>query len=285
MAEQLHFTHAARLLHIAQPALSQSIRQLEEEIGAQLITRSTRRVELTEAGRAFYEHARRTLQTLERGIASTLRIARESKKLLVFGFTSAGMYGRLPDLIRQFRTRVNDAQLMFREYTADALLTALRDSAVDIAVLHGYCSDPVLSGVTLDRELCVLAVPSRHRLASARRGIALKQLADEAILVPPQTAFYGLYEAVTAACIRAGLSPHVNTQAPGAQALIGLAAAEIGIAIVPDSIATRREGIVYRKILGDPIEVELRMYWQKYEQSSETKQFLHVVERARKVKR
>src|SRR5579859_5145584 len=92
LADELHFTRAAKRLHLAQASLSQSIRQLEEEIGAPLVVRTTRLVGLTEAGRAFSEHARLTLQTLERGITSTVRIARESEKKVVFGFTSAGMY-------------------------------------------------------------------------------------------------------------------------------------------------------------------------------------------------
>jgi hypothetical protein len=76
--------------------------------------------------RAFSEHARLTLQTLERGITSTVRIARESEKVVVFGFTSAGMYGRLPMLIRHIRRQEKDTRLVFREYTTDALVATLR---------------------------------------------------------------------------------------------------------------------------------------------------------------
>lgn len=263
LAEELHFRRAAERLRLAQPALSQSLRQLEEELGTQLVRRSTRRVELTPAGHNFYERARQTLQSLEQAVVSTVRVARSTQKTLVFGFTSAGFYGQIPDLIRRFRASAQDTQLIFREYSADALVAALRDGSVDVAALHGHLADPSLTGILIDRESCVLALPSHHRLARSRRPLQLAQLADEPLLVPLQTGFYGLYEIITGACLQAGLAPVLHTLSPSMQTLSGLAAAEVGIAIVPPSLALPRKGVVYRPIAGEPIEVELRLHWQR----------------------
>jgi DNA-binding transcriptional LysR family regulator len=276
LADELHFTRAAKRLHLAQAALSQSIRQLEEEIGAPLVVRTTRRVGLTEAGRAFSEHARLTLQTLERGITSTVRIARESEKVVVFGFTSDGMYGRLPMLIRHFRQQEKDTRLVFREYTADALVAALKGGHVELGVLHGHLTDPVLTSAVIEREGCVLAIPSGHRLSRSRTAITFEELkAEENVLVPPKTAFHGLYEEIEAACTRADVVLAMTPFSPSAQALIGLVAAAMGVAIVPSSIALPREGVVYRDLAADePIAVEKRLYWHRGTQSRAVEVFL-----------
>jgi DNA-binding transcriptional LysR family regulator len=276
VAEHLHFTRAAQSLHVAQPALSQSIRQLEDELGVQLVQRTSRRVELTEAGNVFYDSARRTLQTLEQGTALAVKAARNSHRKLVLGFTSAGLYGCLPDLIRRFYTASSDIQLAFQELTADALLSSLNTGVIDIAAFHGYCSNQMFNAVTVDQEICVLAIHSIHRLAKTKRGVALKQLEGEKLLIPSQGAFYGLYETIWSACTRAGVTPEISAQCPTAQTLTGLVAAHVGMAIIPASIAIRRKNVVYRKILGDPIGVHLRLYWQK-QNSPMIKRFLQII--------
>ena len=173
LAEELHFSRASRVLHVAQPALSQSIQQLEEEIGTKLLRRTTRRIELTAAGQTFYEYARRILQNLETGVASTLKAARGAQQLIVFGFTSASLYGGLPELIRRFRIGHPNAQIAFREYGPDALIGAIRNGKVDVAAVYGHCSEPFLNGTTISVDECVLAVPKGHRLASSRRAVSL----------------------------------------------------------------------------------------------------------------
>lgn len=263
VAEELHFRRAAERLHLAQPALSQSIRQLEEAIGTPLLERSTRRVELTPAGYNFYEHARQTLQRLDQAVVSTMRVARSSQKKLVLGFTSAGLYGRIPDLIRRFHAAARDTQLVFREFSADALVEALRRGAVDVAVLHGHIAEPDITAALVDRERCMLALPTHHGLARGRRPLTLAQLDGEPLLVPEKTSFFGLYETITTACLHAGLAPVLHTLSPSMQTLSGLVAAEVGIAILPPSLALPRKGVIYRHLLGDPIEVEQRLHWQR----------------------
>lgn len=263
LAEELHFRRAAERLRLAQPALSQSLRQLEEELGAQLVRRSTRRVELTPAGHNFHERAQQTLQSLEQAVVSTVRVARSTQKTLVFGFTSAGFYGKIPDLIRRFRVAAQDTQLIYREYSADALVAALGEGSVDVAALHGHLANPSLTGLVVDREACVLALPAQHRLARTRGSLRLTQLADEPLLVPQQTGFYGIYEIIIGACLQAGLTPVLHTLSPSMQTMTGLVAAGIGIALLPPSLALPRKGVVYRTIAGDPIEIELRLHWQR----------------------
>jgi DNA-binding transcriptional LysR family regulator len=172
---------------------------------------------------------------------------------------------------------VKDVQLVFREYTADALLAALRVNTIELGVLHGHITDPLLSGVVVDREKCVLAIPARHKLAQGRRSIALTDLENETLLVPPKTSFHGLYEEISDACVRAGVSPRMSSLAPGAHALIGLVEAEVGVAIVPSSITLARKGVVYRKLIGEPIAVERRLYWQKHDHSSVVQKFVKLV--------
>ncbi|WP_420236465.1 LysR family transcriptional regulator [Telmatobacter bradus] len=267
VAEELHFTRAAQLLHLAQPALSQSIRQLEEEVGTPLIVRSTRRVELTPAGHNFYDRARQTLQTLEQAVSSTIRIARNKQQSLIVGFTSSGLYGVLPELLSKFRATSPETQLIFREFTPDALVAAMRAESLDVAILHGTIHDPSLECQLIERESCVLALPAQHRLARKRRGVSLDELEDETLLIPQKTSFFGLYEAFSMACARHGIVHRINTMAPSMQTLIGLVATGAGVAIVPPSIALPRKDVVYLPLRGESIEIERNLIWSLQNQA------------------
>src|ERR1700722_4190113 len=101
VSEHLHFRRAAESLHMAQAALSQTIRHLEEEVGTALVSRSTRKVELTPAGRTFYEYAQRTIQTVQRGKMLALKAAR-GQNTIALGTTNTAFHGCLPELINSF---------------------------------------------------------------------------------------------------------------------------------------------------------------------------------------
>src|SRR5262249_52758037 len=99
VGEELSFTRAAERLHIAQPPLSQQIRQLEEELGVTLFERAARPVRLSEAGLLFFDRARELLAALEATVADTRRIGRGQAGRLVIGFAGSAMYAGLPDII------------------------------------------------------------------------------------------------------------------------------------------------------------------------------------------
>src|SRR5215217_7691577 len=125
VAEELHFGRAAAKLHIAQPPLSQQIKQLETEIGVRLFDRTNRRVELTAAGKAFRETAARALEQTQEAVRTAQRVQRGESGRLVVGFVGSAAYTGLPRAIRAFRKQYPGVELALRELRTQPQAEAL----------------------------------------------------------------------------------------------------------------------------------------------------------------
>src|SRR3954470_18066089 len=123
VAEELHFRRAAERLHMSQPPLSQQIRQLEEEVGAQLLLRNQHRVELTASGAAFLERAREILDAVESAKLEARRVQRGEVGRLAVGFVGSAMYSVVPERLSAFRARYGDVALRLHELGTTQHLT------------------------------------------------------------------------------------------------------------------------------------------------------------------
>jgi DNA-binding transcriptional LysR family regulator len=145
VAEELSFTRAAQRLHMAQPPLSQQIALLEREIGTPLFDRSRRTIRLTPAGAALLPEARRLLGDLDETVRMVRGVGEGTTGRLTVGFVPSAINGVLPDLLREFRATHPAVELTLREMAPDALLRAVHDRRLDVAVLYLPISDPDLA--------------------------------------------------------------------------------------------------------------------------------------------
>src|SRR5262249_23650421 len=134
VAEELNFSRAADRLHMAQPPLSAAIRQLEQELGTELLQRTTREVRLTEPGSAFLKGARRTLAELDRARSDAQRAAAGEIGQLWVGFSWSARFETLPAIGRAFRASHPDVSLLTEEMWNARMGAALRSGAIDVAV-------------------------------------------------------------------------------------------------------------------------------------------------------
>lgn len=237
VAEELHFSRAARRLHIEQPALSQQIRQLEHELGATLFERTTRRVELTGPGRVLLERARTVLAAAERSVADTRRAATGQLGWLTIGFVDSAAYGVLPPILRALRATVPDLSLQLRELSTEAQLAALRDD-IDVGIVRDV---PAFDGLTITplvTEPLVTAVPSTHPLAR-RDAVRLRDLADEEFISFPRDRVPRIHDRLVDLCRTiGGFRPRTGHHALQYPTILGLVAADYGIALVPAPLRT-----------------------------------------------
>ena len=246
LAEDLHFTRAAARLHLAQPALSQNIRQLEEIVGTALVTRTRRSVRLTDAGREFYVEAVRTLQQIDLAVMSARRAGRGETGRLVVGVTGLALLSILPDDLRRFRRKRPGADVSVREVAPERLFDAL--TAGDVDLVYSYAA-PAINGVRViprvDEPLLV-AAPERHVLAT-QRTVAVSALASERIIMPTRASGHRVHERIRSVLEPA--SPREVHQVGLLSTAVGLVAAGLGVAIVPASIAAlARRGVCYRPL-------------------------------------
>jgi DNA-binding transcriptional LysR family regulator len=264
VAEELSFTRAARRLHMAQPPLSQQIALLEKEVGTPLFDRTRRTVRLTAAGAALLPEARRLLADLDETVRMVRSVGEGTVGRLAVGFVPSAMGGVLPDLLREFRATHPEVELTLHEMAPDALLRAVHDRRLDLAVLYLPISEPDLAQRRLASEQLLLALPEAHPAAAART-VALADVAEEPFVLPERHDVPGLHAAVTTLFADAGVTPRVAQRGVWLiQTVLGLVAAGIGLAVVPSSAATlRRRGVALRPLAEAAHQLELAAIWRR----------------------
>jgi DNA-binding transcriptional LysR family regulator len=253
VAEALHFGRAADRLHISQPSLSQQMRQLEAEIGVELLKRSTRRVELTAAGTSFLTRAREILTAADEAVVNARRVSAGVEGTLVVGGVGSATYSLLPTFARMMREEAPGIDLSFQgEMTVPELLDALQAKQIDLALLHPFSGDTEPFVLTsLRSEEFIIALPAHHRLA-AQPYISVEELRDEDFIMHPAFGRSVMYQTVTKLCRDAGFDPRVRHQVSETSTLLAFVASGLGVAILPESASHLLvHGATYRPLRTD----------------------------------
>ena len=254
VAEELHFGRAAMRLHIAQPPLSQAIRQLEEELGAALFTRTSRSVRLTAAGAALVGDARTVLEQLAQAEAKVRRVHAGEAGELVVGYMNPVMDAVLCRALAAFRVKKPDVALRLRELPSPVQLDELRSGRLDIAFVRAGSEDQAtaagaeLAFCVVAREPYVLALPTEHPLAKLKR-VPLRRAGHYPFLLFQRETLPALHDAIMAAFRANGGEPVISQVVQGKHASLTLVAAGMGLCLVPASAAQwRRSGVVLRPV-------------------------------------
>ena len=258
VAEERHFGRAAERLHMAQPPLSQQIRQLESELGVELLRRTTRRVELTEAGRAYLDRARGILAEVDDAAHLARRVALGSVGHLTIGCVGSATYSLLPALSRTLSTELPGVDFFFRgEMLVPDLVESLRSGTIDVALLRPPIADRSLAVHTLRRDRLVVAVPVDHPLAHRAR-LRTADLADVELIVHSADRRSVMYDVVLRVLRDAGVEPRIRHEVGETSTLLTLVAGGLGVAIVPEPVtALALDGIVYLPLIGTDARVDL----------------------------
>jgi DNA-binding transcriptional LysR family regulator len=278
VAEELHFGRAARRLNMTQPPLSMQIRDLERELGCALLRRSSRKVELTEAGAAFLEEARGALAHVDQAVEAARSIQRGAEGRLTVGFVGMAMDAFLHDVIQAFGKEHPRVSLTLSEMSTNAQLEALRTGRLHVGFPRLYQHDlRGLGSEVVLREPYMLAVPSRHPLASRKR-IPLRALEGVNLVMSPRPIQPRIYDAITDSCRRAGFEPLMTPEAVSKRTSMALVAAGMGVTVVTTSAShIRYAGVTYRPLDADWPTVEIAAVWRAGEERPARELFLEVV--------
>jgi LysR family transcriptional regulator, hca operon transcriptional activator len=178
---------AQQKLHTSQPSLSRQIRDLEGEVGAQLLTRRARGIELTPAGRAFLEHARLVLLQVEAAAEAARRVAHPAKPRFAMGFLTGHELTWMPEALRILRDELPNIDVMISSQYSPRLADGLSKGKIDAAFLRRERAVPELAFRLLVREPLMVVLPSDHRLA-ARKAISPRDLGGETFVTVSDTA-------------------------------------------------------------------------------------------------
>ncbi|NET36324.1 MAG: LysR family transcriptional regulator [Cyanothece sp. SIO1E1] len=267
VAEELHFGRAAERLHMAQPPLSQQIRQLEAELGFELFHRTKRQVRLTKAGHVFLVAAQQILLQVEQAILAGQRASRGETGHIVIGFVSSAAYNVMPTILKTFRAQFPDVNLTLHELTTDQQLQWLQDGRLDVGFLRPPIKNDQLICKTIFQEPFVVALPAAHPLAQ-QPSISILALINEPFILFPRHLGPGLYDQIISLCQQSGFSPNVIQEAIQMQTIVSLVAAEMGIALVPASLQNlQRAGVIYKAVQTSTPKAEIAVIWKQHDTS------------------
>jgi len=273
------YREASRRLHIAQPAISQTVRDLEEELGLQLFSRAKRVAQLTPGGELFYAEALHTLAQAEAAINTAKRAAKGEIGQLAIGFLGSATYAFLPELVRKYKGQFPGVRLTLQELTPLQQEVAFDKADIDIGFTRVLTAEQskAFSSRCLYRDPMMAVLPRSRRIETKRVRIA--DLAKESFVLFHREGSPLLFDTITGTCAKAGFSPRVECEPNLMQTVLSLVEAEQGVAIVPACVRNlRSDGVRFFRLQPDDVRVELVAAWKKENQSVVLRAFLDLLD-------
>ncbi|HWG73148.1 MAG TPA: LysR family transcriptional regulator [Acidimicrobiales bacterium] len=278
VADELHFGRAAERLHMSQSPLSHQIRQLERELGVDLIVRAHHVIGLTDAGQALLDVAQDIIERLDRVPGVVGRAGRGEVGTLTVGYVSEVTADLLPVGLAKFKERFPDVNLELLNGTTGPLLHGLRCKELDVAFVRA----PSVIGEMNYRQLIVeslmAAVPKGHFASQDDQQLA--DLADEDFVMPTLSAAEGLRRDIDRECRAAGFTARVRREAFPLTTVLLFVAAGAGVALVPASVANQYPvpGIDYAHLKGPVPVTTAGVAWRPDDRSTIVANFLDVID-------
>ncbi len=246
VADELNFVRAAERLRLSQPALSQTIKQLELILGLQLFYRNTRHVQLTAAGALILDDVLDTLHSYHAFMDHSRDIAKGRRGTLKVGYLIGAGVDIVPSIIRAFGDQFPDVNIILKEYDFSMPEAGIRHG-MDVSILRPPVDEAGIELITLLEEVCVACVPENHRLALATT-VSIYDLLDEPIIAAPGV---GVWRDYWLACAyRKGQPPNVVHEAPTFESEFQAVASGRGISITPIAASRfyARPGLAFPEI-------------------------------------
>ena len=240
LAEELHFGRAARRLSISQPPLSLNIQQLEASVGAVLLIRNSKSVQLTAAGRAFVPAARALLDQAAQASNLAKEAGRGMAGNLSIGFAGTMLHNGLPEILASFQTRHPLLRVTLKELSSREQLIELTHDRLDLGFVHTTRVPPELSQVLVASQAFVCCLPSGHALAE-KQSVSLDLLQGEPFAVVSRTVSPDYHDRIVQTCLDAGFYPEIRYELQHWLSVVSLVSRGMGVALVPKAL--QRSGV------------------------------------------
>ncbi|MFT3797644.1 LysR substrate-binding domain-containing protein [Microbacterium sp.] len=273
VAEERHFGRAAQRLHVTQPPVSQRVKDLESELGLQLLERTTQGVRLTEAGAILLEHARNVLREVDSATLAMQRIRRGPLGELRVGMPPDTELPTLRTIIETLTDEMPDVLLRISELTTNDSLSRLRSGEIDIAVVRR----PV-DGVGLESSdvvVCPMGVwISRKNPLAERNSIHLSELKDSPLVIFHRSMAPAVYDQILIACRDAGFLPATVHHVRSRSFAWGLVETDLGVHFNSGSIEAPADSVVFKPLDGDPLAWHSSVMWMPRRRTDVTDAFV-----------
>ena len=248
VAETLHFGKAAAQLGMAQPPLSQQIKNLESIVGHRLFDRTTRGVRLTVVGQYLLGRARKTLDRIDQDVEMARRLGKGQEGVLSVGFSGSVMFTRLPFVIERYRRLYPKVELQLQELATAEQMSALKEGALDLGFLRDGEPDSAIRIEPLISERFVAILPKQHPLAG-RKSLRPADLREEPFVFYARKMGPRAFDRMIACCESDGFRPRIVQDTPQWPTAVRLIAAGLGVSIAPACVSSlAMPNVVYKRL-------------------------------------
>lgn len=273
VAQQLHFRRASELTSIAQPALSRSIKKLEEQLDVQLLARDNRNVSLTAAGIEFLAGSTVLVDSMKQTVSKAKRARHVESSGITVGYTYIAMCGKLPKLLSNFEAKHNDITLDPVCISSADQLTRLHHNEIDLCFLTGPTNSSDIESVLFQTHPFIAIVKDNERFAN-RTTISVHELLREKILLRNEKQAATLNNHVLSLFDRTGSTPHIEYLDQDHLSLLGTVALDRGVCIATEGYGSVFENnLKTLKITGTDASVPTVMAWRKDFESDAIRKF------------
>ena len=268
VAEDLNFRKAAQRLHVAQPALSRTIKHLEEEAGVTLLARSQRSVALTPAGRSLLGDARRLLHEAQTAVTRARRFAHGVRATLRIGLSESFEETKsLRRALPAFRRKFPEVKLELNEMFSLLQIEAIHKHDLDAGIMFHASPDPALVIVPLEELQIRVAVPTTNPLAK-KTSVHLRELAGQNFIMFPRRWWPDLYDRHFELCRKAGFEMHISEETGRLDSAMRRVAEGAGIMITMVHVAKRNlPGVACLELLDWPLIYQSHLVWRRDDES------------------
>jgi len=269
VAEELHFSRAAQRLNISQPPLSQQIQILEQQVGARLLARTNRSVQLTPAGQQFLIDARQILLNVSQAVDKAARLHNGDEGELRIGFTSSAPFiKRVSDALFTFRQRYPQVHIQMQEINTRQQLEPLNEGRLDLGVMRNTPLPDTLDHHLILREPLYALMHRAHPLAQ-QQTVSVQALANEPFVFFDPQVGTALYSEILGLLQRYQIQPYITQEAGEAMTIIGLVSTGLGVSILPASFKrVRLADVVWIPIEENDALSEVWLVWSRQRERS-----------------
>lgn len=282
VGREQHFGRAAKILHVAQPALTRQIRHLEEELGVALFERRPRGVQLSVAGRMFLTESEAILAQVERSVEKARSYASGHFGTVRVGFSEiASGHREIPAKLLAFRLNEPNVTLELLPMSSRDQIEAVKDATIDAAIVYDVHQDNANMQVLQCKDVgdsdIVLALYKGHRLANAKQ-IRMKDLQGESFLWPFRKNTPSYADTLMRACEAHGVVPNIIQETATHSIMLSLVGVGMGIGFVEYSEhRSQSSSVVLRKVSDLNVSFKMRLFWRKSDESVALSRFLHAL--------
>jgi DNA-binding transcriptional LysR family regulator len=273
VAKKLSFRKAAESLNMTQPGLTRIIKKLEDEIGVKLLKRTTRSVELTEAGAIFFNETQNLVEKLGKAISKARNAEAGNIGYLKIAYMGFAINGQLPEILRKFHERFPGIRTDLVYMPTKIQKEKILESEIDIGFLMEDFHSPDVEKIIISKERLVAVLPANHRYRH-KSEVTFADLEEEQFILGSPKDWSTFLPMIVNLCQQSNFNPKIRQYVDTSEGIFGMVAAGLGITIYTESaVNVRQTGLIIKPLSNENAVIKIYAVWKKNNPSKSLEKF------------